>query len=74
MFEKMMASLFDKKVSVCCDGSNTFEFDVRSFYAKYRIFESDFQRANTFVFVRCSKNGVQQRTMFDEMTFHPSLL
>ena len=53
-----MLGLFDEKVSKSCDGRNTFEFNVYSFEAKNRVFESDFQRTNTFVFIRCSKNDV----------------
>ena len=32
------------------------KFDVRSFEAKNRVFEFDYQKINTFEFVRCSKN------------------
>ena len=30
-------------------------FDVRSFEAKNRVFEFDYQKVNTFEFVRCLK-------------------
>ena len=50
------------------------KFDVRSFEAKNRVFEFDHQQMNTFEFVRCSKNDVRVRSMFDEMVFDPSLL
>ena len=33
-------------------------FDVRSFYAKNRMFEFDYQKMNTFKSVRFSKNDV----------------
>ena len=49
-------------------------FDVRSFEAKIQVFEFDHQRINTFEFVRCSKNDVRVRSMFDKMVFDPSLL
>ena len=49
-------------------------FDVRSFEAKNRVFEFDYQQMNTFEFVRCSKNDVRVRLMFDKMVFDPSLL
>ena len=48
-------------------------FDVRSFEAKVRVFEFDYQEINTFKFVRCSKNDVRVRSMFDKMVFDPSL-
>ena len=44
-------------------------FDVNSFEAKIQVFEIDHQLMNMFEFVRCLKNDVQVRTMFD-----PSLL
>ena len=50
------------------------KFDVRSFEAKNRVFEFDHQQMNTFEFVRCSKNDVRVRSMFDKMVFDPSLL
>ena len=34
------------------------KFDVRSFEAQNRVFEFDYQKMNTFKFVRCSKNDV----------------
>ena len=49
------------------------KFDVRSFEAKNRVFEFDHQQMNMFEFVRCSKNDVQVRSMFDKMVFDPSL-
>ena len=49
-------------------------FDVRSFEAKNRVFEFDHQQTNTFEFVRCSKNDVRVRSMFDKMMFDPSLV
>ena len=49
-------------------------FDVRSFEAKKRVFEFDHQQMNTFEFVRCSKNDVRVRSMFDKMVFDPSLV
>ena len=48
-------------------------FDVRSFEAKNKVFEFDHQQMNTFEFVRCSKNDVRVRTMFDKMVFDTSL-
>ena len=50
------------------------KFDVRSFEAKNRVFEFDHQQMNTFEFVRCSKNDVRVRSMFDKMVFDPSLV
>ena len=50
------------------------KFDVWSFEAKNRVFEFDHQQMNTFEFVRCSKNDVRVRSMFDKMVFDPSLL
>ena len=50
------------------------KFDVRSFEAKNRVFEFVHQQMNTFEFVRCSKNDVPVRSMFDKMVFDPSLL
>ena len=41
------------------------KFDVRSFEAKSRVFEFDHQLMNMFEFVRCSKNDVRVRSMFD---------
>ena len=41
-------------------------FDVHSKF--------DSQMMNTVVFVRCSKNDVRVRSMFDKMVFNPSLL
>ena len=49
-------------------------FDIRSFKAKNRVVKFDRQQMNTFEFVRCSKNDVQVRSMFDKMVFDPSLL
>ena len=49
------------------------KFDVRSFEAKNRVFEFDHQQMNMFEFVRCSKNDVRVRSMFDKMVFDPSL-
>ena len=50
------------------------KFDVRSFEAKNRMFEFDRQQMNTFEFVRCSKNDVRVRSMFEKMVFDPSLV
>ena len=50
------------------------KFDVRSFEAKNRVFEFYYQQMNTFEFVRCSKNDVQVRSMFDKIVFDPSLI
>ena len=50
------------------------KFDVRSFKAKNRLFKLDCQQMNTFEFVRCSKNDVRVRLMFDKMVFDTSLL
>ena len=50
------------------------KFDVRSFEAKNRVFEFDYQQMNTFEFVRCSKNDVRVRSMFDKLVFDPSLI
>ena len=50
------------------------KFDVRSFEAKNRVFEFDHQQMNMFEFVRCSKNDVGVRSMFDKMVFDPSLV
>ena len=50
------------------------KFDVRSFEAKNRVFEFDHQQMNMFEFVRCSKNDVRVRSMFDKMVFDPSLV
>ena len=44
------------------------------FEAKNRVFEFDHQQMNLFEFVRCSKNDVRVRSMFDKMVFDPSLL
>ena len=49
------------------------KFDVLSFEAKNRVFEFDRQQMNTFEFVRCSKNDVRVRSMFEKMVFDPSL-
>ena len=49
-------------------------FDIRSFESKNRVFEFDHQYMNMFEFVRCSKNDVQVRSMFDKMVFDPSLI
>ena len=49
-------------------------FDVRSFEANNVVFEFDHQQMNTFEFVRCSKNDVRVRSMFDKMVFDPSLV
>ena len=48
-------------------------FNVRSFEAKNRVFGLDHQWMNMLEFVRCSKNDVQVRSMFDNMVFDPSL-
>ena len=50
------------------------KFDVRSFEAKNRVFEFDHQQMNTFEFVRCLKNDVRVRSMFDKMVLDPSLI
>ena len=50
------------------------KFDVRSFEAKNRVFEFDHQQMNMFEFVRCSKNDVRVRSMFDKMVFDTSLV
>ena len=50
------------------------KFDVRLFEAKNRVFEFDHQQTNTFEFVRCSKNDVRVRSMFDKMVFDISLI
>ena len=49
------------------------KFDVRSFEAKNRVFEFDHQQMHMFEFVRCSKNFVRVRSMFDKTVFDPSL-
>ena len=49
------------------------KFNVRSFKARNRVFEFDHQQMNMFEFVRCSKNDVRVRSMFDKMVFDPSL-
>ena len=49
-------------------------FNIRSFEAINKVFEFDHQQMNTFEFVRCSKNDVRVRSMFDKMVFDPSLL
>ena len=43
------------------------KFDVRSFEAKNRVFEFDHQQMNILEFLRCSKNDVRVRSMFDNM-------
>ena len=43
------------------------------FKAKNRVFEFDHQQMNMFEFVRCSKNDVRVRSMFNKMVFDPSL-
>ena len=48
-------------------------FDVRSFEAKNKVFKFNHQYMNKFEFVRCSKNDVRVRSMFDKMVFDPSL-
>ena len=64
-------TLINNNAVLNSDGSN----NVRSsmFEAKNRVFEFDHQLMNTFVFVRCSKNDVRVRSMFDKMVFDPSL-
>ena len=49
------------------------KFNVQLFEAKNRVFEFDYQKMNMFEFVRCSKNDVRVRSMFDKMVFDPSL-
>ena len=49
------------------------KFDLRSFKAKNRVFQFDHQQMNMFEFVRCSKNDVRVRSMFDKMVFDTSL-
>ena len=49
-------------------------FFVRSFEAKNRVFGLDHQWMNMLEFVRCSKNDVQVRSMFDKMGFKTLLL
>ena len=51
----------------------TFEFDVRSFEAKNRVFEFDYQKMNTFESVQCQKIDVWVHLMFDKMRFDTSL-
>ena len=48
-------------------------FDVLSFEAKSQ-FESDYQLMKMFESVRCSKNDVRVRSMFNKMVFDPSLI
>ena len=48
-------------------------FDVCSFEAKNVVFEFDHQQMNTFECVRCSKNDVRVRSLFDKMVFDSSL-
>ena len=45
-------------------------FNVHSFKPKNRMLEFNHQ---SFKFVRCSKNDVRVRSMFDKMVFDPSL-
>ena len=45
-------------------------FNVLSFKPKNRMLEFNHQ---SFKFVRCSKNDVQVRSMFNKMVFDPSL-
>ena len=54
-------------------GRTMFEFKVCSFEAKNRVFEFNYQKMNTFEFVRCSKIDVRVRSMFVEMVFDKSL-
>ena len=49
------------------------KFDVRSFEDTNRVFEFDHLQMNTFEFVRCSKNDVRVRSMFDKKVFDSSL-
>ena len=51
-------------------GRTMFEFHVKSFEAKNRLFEFVYQKMNI---VRCSKNDVRVCSMFDKMVFDPSL-
>ena len=55
-------------------GHTMFEFDVRLFEAKNRVFEFDYQKMNMFEFVQCSKIGLRVRSMFDKMVFYTSLV
>ena len=48
--------------------------DVQSFEAKNRVFQFDYQPINMFEFIRCLKNDVRVRSMFDKMVFDPSLV
>ena len=72
MFEKN-----DVQVSLMSDLVNFVKvllgsmLDVRSFKAKNRVFEFDHQSMNKLKYVRCLKNDVQVRWMFDP--FDPSL-
>ena len=45
-------------------------FEVHAFEAKNRVFEFD----SEFEFVRCSKNDVRVRSIFDKTVFDPSLV
>ena len=49
------------------------KFDVGSFKAKNRVSEFNHQQMNMFKFVRCSKNDVRVRSMFEKTVFDPSL-
>ena len=51
----------------------SFEFDVRLFKAKNRLFKFYYQKMTTFVFVLCSKIDLRVPLIFDKMLFDTSL-
>ena len=61
--------MFDEWFSKSSEDPLDWMFDVRSFEAKIKVFEFNYQYVNTFEFVWWSKNDVPVWSMFDEMVF-----
>ena len=59
-----------ESVSIC----NNPKFNVRLLGANDKVFEFDYQKMNMYECIRCSKDYVSLRSMYDEMVFDPSLL
>ena len=74
MFEKLMFEYVRCNLVNLVKAPLSSKLDVRSFKAKNRVFEFDDQQMNMFKFVRCSKNDVRVRSMFDKKVFDTSLV
>ena len=73
MFEKCYLSLFDEEFSKSSRGPVMFDVRCSSVRGINMLFEFNHEQMNTLQIVRCWKNDVRVRLMFDKMMFDSSL-